>query len=57
MTTHATKWNKRLGRRKRTITRLACWNIISWNGGDQEIVSEMKQHKIDICALSERKRK
>ena len=48
---------KRLRKRKRTITRLACWNITSWNGRDQEIICEMKQHKIDICAISETKRK
>lgn len=57
MTTHAMKRKRRLGRSKHTITRLACWNITSWNGRDQEIVNEMKQHKIDICALSETKRK
>lgn len=57
MATHAVKWNKRPGRCKRTITRLACWNIASWNGKYQEIVNEMKQHKIDICVLSETKKK
>lgn len=31
--------------------------ILSWSGREQEILIEMKEYKIDICALSETKRK
>lgn len=39
------------------MLRCACWNIRSWNGKEQEILLEMKEHNIDICALSETKRR
>lgn len=52
MTTHA---------RQRTtnndILRIACWNIGSWRNKDQEIVTELKEHKIDICGISETRKK
>lgn len=37
--------------------RCGCWNIMSWNGREQEVLLEMEEHKIDICALSETKRR
>ncbi|XP_055377908.1 craniofacial development protein 2-like [Condylostylus longicornis] len=37
--------------------RCACWNIRSWAGREHEILLEMQKHKIDICAISETKRK
>lgn len=37
--------------------RIATWNVKSWNKKDQEIVSEIEERKIDVCALSETKRK
>lgn len=42
---------------KRNILRIACWNITSWNNKDIEVITELDQHKIDICALSETKKK
>ena len=59
MTTQAMTTEKRIGKRKpkHPITRIACWNITSWNGRDQEIIIEMKKHNIDICGISETKKK
>jgi len=37
--------------------RLACWNIRTWKNKDQEIILEMNNHKIDVCALSETKKR
>ncbi|XP_055384192.1 uncharacterized protein LOC129613898 [Condylostylus longicornis] len=34
-----------------------CWNITSFLKRDQEILIELTSHKIDICALSETKKK
>ncbi|XP_060517725.1 uncharacterized protein LOC132696713 [Cylas formicarius] len=56
-TTHAMKRKKRTRKTKRKITRVACWNVTSWNGRDQKVLIEMEKHKIDICELSEIKRK
>ncbi|XP_045461580.1 craniofacial development protein 2-like [Harmonia axyridis] len=42
--------------RKKTL-RVACWNIMSWNTKSHEILLEIREHKVDICALSETKRK
>jgi hypothetical protein len=43
--------------RKTNLTRLACWNITSWRNRDQEIIQELESHKIDICGVSETKKK
>ncbi|XP_056643832.1 craniofacial development protein 2-like [Diorhabda sublineata] len=37
--------------------RIGCWNVTSFNNKDQEILLEIKRHKLDICALSETKKK
>ncbi|XP_050455169.1 craniofacial development protein 2-like [Cataglyphis hispanica] len=42
---------------RKSLLRCGCWNIMSWNGREQEILTEMEEHKIDICALSETKKK
>lgn len=36
---------------------LACWHITSWNNKDQEIIMEIIKHKIDICFISEVRKK
>jgi hypothetical protein len=41
---------------KKTL-RIASWNITFLNSKDQEIFMELKQHKIDICIISETKKK
>lgn len=41
---------------ERTI-RIGTWNVMSWQAKDQEIISELKNIKIDICSLSEVKKK
>ncbi|XP_045467858.1 craniofacial development protein 2-like [Harmonia axyridis] len=51
----ARKRRKRL--RKLNILRIGCWNVTSFNKKDQEILIEIKRHKVDICALSETKKK
>ncbi|XP_045474922.1 uncharacterized protein LOC123680850 [Harmonia axyridis] len=51
----ARKRRKRL--RKLNILRIGCWNVTSFNEKDQEILIEIKRHKVDICALSETKKK
>lgn len=43
--------------RKPTLLRIGCWNVTSYNNKDQEILLEIKRHKLDICALSETKKK
>ncbi|XP_056645027.1 craniofacial development protein 2-like [Diorhabda sublineata] len=49
---------KRIKRkRKTTLLRIGCWNVTSFNNKDQEILLEIKGHKLDICALSETKKK
>lgn len=40
-----------------TNLRIPTWNIESWRNRDQEIILEMEKHQIDICALSETKKK
>lgn len=55
MTTHAMKRNTSW--KKRNIIRIATWNIKSWNNRDQELIEELKQKKIDICAIQETKKK
>ncbi|XP_050455237.1 craniofacial development protein 2-like [Cataglyphis hispanica] len=42
---------------RKSLLRCGCWNIMSWNGREQEILTEMEEHKIDICVLSETKKK
>lgn len=51
LTTNARSW------KRRNLLRLACWNIRSWNRRDQEVILEMNNHNIDICTLSETKRR
>lgn len=36
---------------------IATWNIRSWNLREQEIISELERQHIDICAISETKKK
>lgn len=43
--------------RKENISRIATWNIKSLNNRDQEIIEELKERKIDLCALQETKKK
>lgn len=55
ITTHAgkriTTW------KKKCIMRFATWNIKSFNNKDQETLKELKDNKIDVCALQETKKK
>lgn len=39
------------------MMRFATWNIKSLNKRDQETLKELKDNKIDICALQETKKK
>ncbi|KAI4492186.1 hypothetical protein M0802_009992 [Mischocyttarus mexicanus] len=39
------------------MLRVACWNIRSWSKRDQEVILEINNHQIDICSLSETRRK
>lgn len=48
---------KRIWKRKQNIIRLGSWNITSWTNKDYEIIMEMEKNRIDICALSETKKK
>lgn len=41
----------------KSILRIACWNVTSLTNKDQELILEMERHNIDICALSETKKK
>ncbi|XP_030762014.1 uncharacterized protein LOC115886850 [Sitophilus oryzae] len=43
--------------KKKCILRFATWNIKSFNNKDQETLKELKDNKIDICALQETKKK
>ncbi|XP_030754777.1 craniofacial development protein 2-like [Sitophilus oryzae] len=43
--------------KKKCILRFATWNIKSFNNKDQETLKELKDNKIDICALQEMKKK
>lgn len=36
--------------------RVACWNIKTLYSKNHEIIPELNEHKIDICALSETKK-
>lgn len=55
MMTHARKkmtvWNKR------RIMRIPKWIIRSFNTKDQKIIKELEDHKKDICAFQETKKK
>ncbi|XP_056639351.1 craniofacial development protein 2-like [Diorhabda sublineata] len=42
---------------KRQQLRIATWNVTSIANKDQQTIIELKKHKIDICALSETKKK
>ncbi|XP_030754956.1 craniofacial development protein 2-like [Sitophilus oryzae] len=42
---------------KKCILRFATWNIKSFNNKDQETLKELKDNKVDICALQETKKK
>lgn len=44
-------------RKKSPKLRIATWNIQSWRNKEQEIIAEISERKIDICALSETKKK
>ena len=46
---------KRQWRKK--IIRIATWNTRSWNNKAQEILIELNHKTIDICAISETKKK
>lgn len=36
---------------------MATWNIESWRNRDQELLLELENHKIDICSISETRKK
>ena len=42
---------------RRNTLRIAIWNIQSWNTKSHEILDELTNHNIDICAISETKKK
>jgi len=42
---------------KRNTLRIATWNIQSWNTKSNEVLEELTSHNIDICAISETKKK
>lgn len=53
-----TRGNTKMRRkRKRTQLRIGCWNVRSFSGRDQEIILELRNKKIDICAISETKKR
>ncbi|XP_044765387.1 uncharacterized protein LOC123321719 [Coccinella septempunctata] len=52
-----TETSRRKQRWRKNVIRAATWSIMSWNRKKAEILLEMEHHKIDICALSETKRK
>ena len=37
--------------------KFATWNVISWSGRNHEIITELRNFKIDFCAISETKKK
>ena len=51
----ATQRKKRFWKQKQL--RIATWNVTSLYNKDQEILMELRKHKIDICSLSETKKK
>lgn len=55
VSTRQRKRKKRL--KKQGILRLGTWNIKSWNSKNHEVLSEITEKKIDICAISEVKKK
>lgn len=56
-TRNRTRVRKQRQRNKRNQLRIAGWNVRSFNGKDQEIIMELKYHNIDICAISETKKR
>ena len=42
---------------EKNIIRIATWNTRSWNNKTQEILIELTYKNIDICAISEKKKK
>ena len=42
---------------KKSITKFATWNIISWSGRNHEILTALNNFKIDFCAISKTKKK
>lgn len=43
--------------RKPKPFRIATWNVTSLFNKDQEVTIELKNHRVDICALPETKKK
>ncbi|XP_072765165.1 uncharacterized protein [Anoplolepis gracilipes] len=43
--------------RKTKPIRIATWNVTSFNNREQEVITELEKHKIDICSLSETKKR
>lgn len=37
--------------------KIGCWNVTSLRNKDQEIIVEMRRHRIEMCALAETKKK
>ncbi|KAL3270048.1 hypothetical protein HHI36_009104, partial [Cryptolaemus montrouzieri] len=35
------------------VGHIIAWNIRSFNNKDQEVMQELNEHKIDICAIQE----
>ena len=54
-TTHARKRLTTL--RKRNVLRFATWKIKTFNSKEQDVMIELKDHKIDICAIQETKKR
>jgi len=42
---------------KANTLRIGSWNIISWTNKEQEVIMDLIKHRIDICGLSETKKK
>lgn len=53
----ARKRRMRNCKKKREIMRIATWNIKTLNNKDQEVEKELRDKRIDICALQETKKK
>ncbi|XP_030767414.1 craniofacial development protein 2-like [Sitophilus oryzae] len=57
ITTNARKRTRNKLYMKKQQIRIACWNIKTVYSKDHELIPELNEHKIDICALSETKKK
>lgn len=46
---------KRYKQMRETRNTMGCWNITFLNNKIQELITELQNHKIDLCAVSETK--